>query len=95
MSDQWSPPASGANVPNYLVWGIVSIFCCWPLAIVSIMNATKVNGLVAAGDIAGATEASGKAKKFALIGIVGGLIINVITWIIVGIMFATNPNMLK
>jgi Interferon-induced transmembrane protein len=90
MSDQWGPPPSGADIPNYMVWGIVAIFCCWPLAIFALMNATKVNGLVAAGDIAGATEASGKAKKFAMIAIIGGLIIQVLTWGIVGIMFAVG-----
>jgi uncharacterized membrane protein len=82
MSDQWGPPPAAANIPNYLVLGIVSIFCCWPLAIVALINATKVNTLVAAGDIAGATEASAKAKKFATIAIVVGVIVNVIGLII-------------
>ena len=82
MSDQWGTPASGANIPNYMVLGIVSIFCCWPLAIFALINATKVNSLVAAGDIAGATEASGKAKKFATIAIVIGIVLNVIGGIV-------------
>jgi hypothetical protein len=95
MSQQWAPPPANVNIPNYLVLGIVSIFCCWPIAIAAIINATKVNGLVAAGDIAGATDASAKAKKFAIIAIALGVGLNIIGAIIWGILLATNPNMLK
>ena len=95
MSNQWGPPPANVNVPNYLVLAILSVFCCWPLAIAAIINASKVNGLVAAGNIAGATEASGKAKKFAMIAIIVGIVLNVLGGIIWGIMIATNPNMLK
>src|SRR5438128_10893525 len=72
MSQNWTPPpASGgsATVPNYLVPAIISIFCCWPLAIPAIIFATQVNGKVAAGDIAGAQDASKKAKMFSFIAI--------------------------
>jgi hypothetical protein len=97
MSEQWGPPPSGAaaNIPNYMVMGVLSIFCCWPLAIFALMNAAKVNKLAAAGDIAGATQASASAKKFAMIGIIGGIIIWIINAIVWGIILATNPNMLK
>lgn len=83
MSEQWGPPPSGAaaNIPNYMVLGILSIFCCWPLAIFALINAAKVNSLVAAGDIAGATAASANAKKFATIAIILGLIGGVIGFI--------------
>ena len=78
MSQNWTPPpppAGGSGtVPNYLVPAIISIFCCWPLAIPSIIFATQVNGKVAAGDIAGAQEASKKAKMFAFIAIGLGLL---------------------
>lgn len=78
MSQNWTPPpppAGGAGtVPNYLVPAIISIFCCWPLAIPAIIFATQVNGKVAAGDIAGAQEASKKAKMFAFIAIGLGLV---------------------
>ncbi len=74
MSQNWTPPpASGggtATVPNNLVIAIISVFCCWPLAIPAIIFATQVNSKLAAGDIAGAQEASAKAKKFAMIGII-------------------------
>ena len=76
MSQEWSPPppASGSTtVPNYLVPAIVSIFCCWPLGIVAIIFAAQVNGKVASGDIAGAMDASKKAKMFSYIAIGIGL----------------------
>jgi hypothetical protein len=72
MSQNWTPPPAGggsATVPNYLVPAIISIFCCWPLAIPAIIFAVQVNNKVQAGDIAGAQDASKKAKMFAFIAI--------------------------
>ncbi len=78
MSQNWTPPpppaGGSATVPNYLVPAIISIFCCWPLAIPAIIFATQVNGKVAAGDIAGAQDASKKAKMFSFIAIGIGLL---------------------
>ena len=83
MSQNWTPPpapsgGAQANIPNYLVLAILSVFCCWPLAIVAIINATKVNTLLAAGDTAGAMAASAAAKKWAMIGIGAGVVLIVI-----------------
>jgi hypothetical protein len=67
---------------------IISIFCCWPLAIPAIIFATQVNGKIAAGDIAGAQESSAKAKKFAMIGIIVGVVcwaLFILFYLIVGI----------
>jgi len=89
MSQNWTPPpASGggsATVPNNLVIAIISIFCCWPLAIAAIIFATQVNSKLAAGDIAGAQEASAKAKKFSYIAIGVGLVCYVIIGLIYGV----------
>src|SRR5437660_11881151 len=77
MSQNWTPPAGSggsATVPNYLVPAIISIFCCWPLAIPAIIFATQVNGKVAAGDIAGAQDASKKAKMFSYIALGIGIL---------------------
>ncbi len=76
MSQQWTPPASSGTpttVPNYMIPAIVSLFCCWPLAIVAIIFAAQVNGKVAAGEIQGAMDASKKAKLFSYISIGLGL----------------------
>ena len=78
MSQNWTPPPAGggsATVPNYMVPAIISIFCCWPLAIAAIIFAVQVNNKVQAGDIAGAQEASKKAKMFSFIGIGIGVVL--------------------
>src|SRR5438552_16336390 len=90
MSQNWTPPPAGgsATVPNYLVPAIISIFCCWPLAIPAIIFATQVNSKVAAGDVAGAQDASKKAKQFSMIGIIVGVvgwICFILFYLIVGI----------
>ena len=73
MSQNWTPPpASGGatgTVPNYMVPAIISIFCCWPLAIPAIIFAAQVNSKLAAGDTAGAEDSSKKAKMFSFIAI--------------------------
>jgi Interferon-induced transmembrane protein len=77
MSQNWTPPPAGggsATVPNYMVPAIISIFCCWPLAIAAIIFAVQVNNKVQAGDIAGAQDASKKAKMFSFIAIGIGLL---------------------
>jgi predicted secreted protein len=72
-----------------LIPAILSLFCCWPLAIAAIIFAAQVNGKVAAGDIAGAVDASKKAKLFSFIsigiGLVFGLIYLVLTVLGVGL----------
>ena len=77
MSQNWTPPpppaGGSATVPNYLVPAIISVFCCWPLAIPAIIFAVQVNNKVTAGDIAGAQDASKKAKMFSFIAIGLGL----------------------
>ena len=65
-------------MPNYLVQAIlVTLFCCLPFGIVSIVYAAQVNTKLGAGDYAGALDASQKAKTWSLwsfgIGLVFGL----------------------
>jgi len=74
-NNQQMPP----QPDNYLIWAIlVTILCCLPLGIASIIYATKVSSLYAQGDYNGAVDASQKAKKFAMIGGIGGLIFVII-----------------
>ena len=102
MSDYGTPPppppapgfsqatAGGTPPPNYLVWAILStIFCCLPLGIASIVFAAQVNGKFASGDVAGAQASSEKAKRFAMIAAVVGVVVN-------GLYFAfVLPNLNK
>lgn len=73
---------------NYLVESIlVTLFCCLPLGIVGIINATKVEGLFAAGDYESAQRAADDAKKWCKLGAIIGavvIILYLIFWIIVG-----------
>ena len=87
MSQQWTPPPSPtsgpANIPNYLIPAILAtLFCCLPGGVASIIFATQVNSKAAAGDIAGAMEASKKAKMFMFISVGAGLLIYVVCIII-------------
>jgi hypothetical protein len=67
----------GAPPPNYLVWAILStIFCCLPFGIASIVFAAQVNGKWNSGDHAGAQDSSAKAKRFAIIAAVVGVVVN-------------------
>lgn len=69
---------------NYLVWAIlVTIMCCLPLGIVSIVYSTKVSGLWAQGRYAEAQTAAENAKKWAIIAAVVGVaasVIGVVLW---------------
>jgi hypothetical protein len=77
MTDPAAAPPM--KIKNYLVESIlVTICCCLPLGIVAIVFAAQVNGKLQAGDIAGAQEAADKAKKFCLIGLILGIVINAI-----------------
>lgn len=79
------PPSGqhfGEFVPNNLVWAILStLFCCLPLGIVSIVYATQVDGLRAAGDIVGARTAADKARFWAILSAVSAPVL-IALWII-------------
>lgn len=69
----------GTPPPNYLVWAILStLFCCLPLGIASIVFSAQVNSKFAAGDVAGAQNASKKAKTFALWATIVGAVVAVL-----------------
>jgi heme/copper-type cytochrome/quinol oxidase subunit 2 len=63
------------------VWAILSVILCWPLAIPAIVFSTQVNSKWAMGDVAGAQDASQKAKKFAMWAAIAGVIGFVLYWL--------------
>lgn len=92
MSQNWTPPpppnTAPANIPNYLVFAILTtVFCCLPAGVVSIVYAAQVNGKIQAGDIAGAMAASKNAKLWAMISAgvgIAGIVIYIIFMVILG-----------
>jgi hypothetical protein len=67
------------HVPNYLVQAIfVTLCCCTPLGVVSIVFAAQVNGKLANGDYFGAVGSSNKARTWAITGLVLGLVTNIL-----------------
>jgi tetratricopeptide (TPR) repeat protein len=66
---------TGPPPPSNLVLSIVAIFFCTFGGIIALLNAVKVKGLWAAGDVSGAREASRKARSWALWSIVPGIVL--------------------
>lgn len=71
---QYGGPPAGPPPSNNLVLAILGLLCCWPLGIPAVVFAAQVNGKWNAGDQSGAVEAAGKAKKFAVIALVLGVV---------------------
>jgi len=75
-------PGTAPYVPSHLGWAIaVLILCFWPTGIAAVVFASRVGNLLAIGDIAGAQEASRKAKMWCWISFVIAII-----WIILVIL---------
>lgn len=84
-SDLSGYEAIGEKPNNYLIWAILStIFCCLPAGIASIVFAAQVNGRWESGNHQGAVEASQKAKKWAIISAVLGIIFSVLYFVLIG-----------
>ena len=67
-------PGQQPPIDNNMTMSIVSIFLFWPLAIPALINASKVNPLLQAGDIAGAQQASAESKKWSKLAIIVGIV---------------------
>lgn len=67
--------AAAASVPNHLIQSVlVTLCCCLPFGIVAIVYAAQVNTKLAAGDIAGAVQASNNARTWGWIAFLCGAI---------------------
>jgi hypothetical protein len=71
--------AAAPAIENYLIPAVlVTLCCCLPGGIVAIVYAAQVNSKAAAGDVAGAMEASRKAKLWTWISAGAGIVISII-----------------
>lgn len=66
---------------NMVLAIITTICCCLPLGIVGIVKASQVNSLYMSGNYDAAVATANDAKKWSMIGLIIGLVINVITFI--------------
>ncbi|OBK20324.1 hypothetical protein A5634_12960 [Mycobacterium asiaticum] len=88
---QGQPPGFGGQrePDNYLVWAIlVTVLCCLPFGIISIVNSTKVSGLWAQGRYGEAQSAAASAKKWAIIGAISGVVAYIVGIIIYVVIIA-------
>ena len=73
-----SHPQSPEEIPNYLPQAIlVTICCCLPAGIVSIVYAAQVNGKVAQGDVEGARQSSNNARTWAWVAFGLGILVGI------------------
>ena len=64
------------TVESHLVFAVLTaVFCCQPFGIVATIYAAQVSSLVNSGNIPAAQEASEKARKWALAGLICGLVL--------------------
>ncbi len=81
----------GAQPPmpdTYMVWAVlVTVFCCLPFGIVSIVKASQVSSLYSQGRYQEAVAASEAAKKWAIWSAIAGVVISIMVIVlqIVGI----------
>jgi uncharacterized membrane-anchored protein len=76
---------------------LVTVFCCTgnPLGIVSIVKASQVSGLWAAGRHAEAQKSADDAKKWAMWGAIAGAVLLVgyfIFWLIFSVLLVDSVN---
>lgn len=73
--------AMGEKPDNYLVWSILGLLCCWPLAIFCIIKSSSVNTLWMQGRYAEAKSAAETAKICNIINVILGIICFVIGFV--------------
>ena len=67
------------NVESHMVGAVlVTLLCCLPLGVIAIVNASRVSGFIATGNIKAAKEASENAAKWIRLGLILGIIGQVI-----------------
>ncbi|MFJ2926386.1 CD225/dispanin family protein [Streptomyces massasporeus] len=79
QSWQGSYPGQRMTPPTYMVGAIlVTLFCFFPTGIAAIVFSSQVSAKATAGDLAGAAEASRKARLWVIV----SLAVGVLAWIV-------------
>ena len=73
--NQTTPPKPNNNMVMAI---LCTVCCCLPFGIYAIIKASKVNGFYMAGMYNEAVNSANEAKKWSTIGIITGLVIQVI-----------------
>lgn len=90
-SEQEQNQSVQAPIPSYLVWSIIStVLCCLPTGIYAIILSSKANTLASMGQIDEAKKFSNQAKKWVLISVVVGIIVQLIPLLIYFFSVAVN-----
>jgi NADH:ubiquinone oxidoreductase subunit 3 (subunit A) len=80
------------NVPNHLVWSILStLFCCIPFGIVAIVFSAQVDTKLKQKDYEGAKRASSSAKTWNWVSFLTGILTYVI-FIVIAIVGLVNSG---
>ncbi|HEY2738752.1 MAG TPA: CD225/dispanin family protein [Thermoanaerobaculia bacterium] len=70
---------AGSDIPDLLVWSIlVTVFCCLPGGIISIIFASKANSAKRMGDFEAARLAAKQAKTWLTVSVVAGLLLGLL-----------------
>lgn len=77
--NQGTPPKPNNNMVMAI---LCTVCCCLPFGIYAIIKASKVNGLYMAGMYDEAENTANEAKKWSTIGIITGLVIQVVYMVV-------------
>jgi interferon-induced transmembrane protein len=69
----YPPQGQPQPIDNNMTMSIVAIFLFWPLAIPAVINASKVNPALQAGDYVGAQNAANESRKWSKLALIIGL----------------------
>lgn len=88
-----APSVSPRTGGSHLGWAIGCLFLFWPLAIPAIVNASRANRLLAAGDRDGAERAAHAARAWSI----WATAIGIVWWVLsvccpLGILVAGDPT---
>lgn len=84
----YGQPYGAPQISNNMATAVVGLLLFWPVGLFAVINAAKVNNLVAQGDFGGATEASTQAKKLGKLAIIIGAVLLGVTIVACCALFA-------